>query len=110
MELKICKLLVNGYGKIKGIFNNIIRHVPIKRIDRTLEMMSDAPESTLRQTMLVRITSDTHKIQSSDWSKRRYMCYDVTLYSAFCRSIGLYFKRSVNTLIDRILKQRTELN
>ena len=48
--------------KSKVFFNNIIRHVPIKRIDRTLKMMSEAPESTLRQTMLVRVTSDTHKI------------------------------------------------
>jgi len=60
-------------------------------MDRTLERTSDTmytdkmQESMLRQSLHVRIASDTHKINSFDWSNQRCI-YDNTLFPAFYRS------------------------
>ena len=55
-------------------------------------------ESSLRQTLQVRVTSDTQKIQSSDWPKWRTLWRNVN--SRILSGIGRHFNRSVNTLID----------
>ena len=38
-------------------------------VSTELEMMFDARKNGVRQTLQVRVTSDTKKIQSSDWLK-----------------------------------------
>jgi len=88
-------------GKSKVFFNNIIRNVPINVSTERLKwcpMLRKAPY--VKQCLYVLSAIYTRfglLIGPND-----VVCYDVTLYSAF--------KRSVNTLIDSILKQRTELN
>jgi len=42
----------------------------VERIDRTLETTFDVPTNarkTLPKSLLLRVASDTHHIQSSDW-------------------------------------------
>jgi len=54
-------------------------------------MLRQMRESMLRQTLLVRVTSDIHKIQTSDWPKLRCVLWRYII-SAFCWSMGRHFQ------------------
>ena len=61
--------------------------------------MSDAP-TNVGQTLQVRVSNDTKKIQSSDWTKLHYCVITLDDFAPFVDHIGQYDKWLVDTSIS----------